>query len=416
MSLLDLSALLLTLAAVFGYLNHRFIGLPTTIGVMLIAIVMSLILTLGAALGFGGGVEMARGIVAQIDFNEALMHGMLSFLLFAGALHVDLAELARFKWLVAVLATVGVLASTFMIAAAAWLVFSVLDLSVPFIYCLVFGSLIAPTDPVAVLAILKTAGVSRALETKVAGESLFNDGVAVVVFLIMSGLALSEQPMSGWDVGALFLEEAVGGAVFGLVLGGIAYYLLKTIDNYQIEVLITLALVAGGYALATRLHVSGPIAMVVAGLLIGNRGRVLAMSDITRRHLDDFWELVDEVLNAVLFLIIGMELLIIAVEGRFILAGVLMIPLVLLARWISVSIPVHALRMTADFSGQTVKVLTWGGLRGGISVALALSLPASPERELLVSVAYVIVVFSILVQGTTIRYIVNKDDEDAKTA
>lgn len=416
MGLLDLCALLLTLAALFGYVNHRFVGLPTTIGVMLIAIVLSLVLTLGGALGFTAGEAMARAVVSEIDFNEALMHGMLSFLLFAGALHVDLAELARFRWLVATLATVGVLASTFMVGGAAWLVFGLLGIELPFIYCLVFGSLIAPTDPVAVLAILKTAGVSRALETKVAGESLFNDGVAVVVFLVLSGVAVSGVEIRVVDIAGLFVQEALGGAICGLVLGGIAYYLLKTIDNYQIEVLITLSLVAGGYALATRLHISGPIAMVVAGLLIGNRGRVLAMSDTTRRHLDSFWELVDEVLNAVLFLIIGLEVLIIAMDGRYIVAGVLMIPLVLLARLISVSVPVRALRMTADFSPRTVRVLTWGGLRGGISVALALSLPAGVERELLVSVAYVIVVFSILVQGTTMPRMMRSsrdlDDED----
>lgn len=406
MGLLDLSALLLTLAALFGYLNHRFIGLPTAIGIMLIAIVLSLALVLADLVGFDHAAQAARQVVAQIDFNQALMYGMLSFLLFAGALHVDLAELARFKWLVATLATVGVMASTFMVGSAAWLVFRLLGLDVAYIYCLVFGSLIAPTDPVAVLAIMKTAGVSRALETKVAGESLFNDGVAVVVFLVLSGIAVSGEPFSLAKAGTLLVEEAVGGALFGLVIGFIAYYLLKTIDNYQVEVLITLALVAGGYALAHRLHVSGPIAMVVAGLLIGNRGRVLAMSDRTRQQLDSFWELVDEVLNAVLFLIIGLELLVISVSGSYVTAGVLMIPLVLASRWASVAVPVKALHMTAEFSPGTVKVLTWGGLRGGISVALALSLPAGSERELLVTAAYVVVVFSILVQGTTIRRVV----------
>ena len=406
MGLLDLSALLLTLAALFGYLNHRFIGLPTTIGIMLIAMVLSLALVLADAFGIQGPALLARELVQQIDFNQALMHGMLSFLLFAGALHVDLAELKRFRWLVATLATLGVVASTFMVGSATWLVLQLLEIELPFIYCLVFGALIAPTDPVAVLAILKTAGVSRALETKVAGESLFNDGVAVVVFLVVSGLAVSGEPFSWSHVGALFAEEALGGALFGLVLGSIAYYGLKSIDNYQVEVLITLALVAGGYALAHRLHVSGPIAMVVAGLLIGNHGRELAMSDRTREQLDNFWELVDEVLNAVLFLIIGLELLVIAVSARSVSAGVMLIPLVLLARWVSVAVPVKALHMTAEFSPATVKVLTWGGLRGGISVALALSLPPGPQRELLVTMSYVIVVFSIMVQGTTMRRMV----------
>jgi CPA1 family monovalent cation:H+ antiporter len=406
MGFLDLCALLISLAAVFGYLNHRIIGLPTTIGIMLIAILASLGIVLVGALGFPGVLAQARAVVEGIDFDRALMHGMLSFLLFAGALHVDLSQLARYRWIVGTLATVGVVASTFMVGTAAWLVFTALGIDLPLIWCLVFGALIAPTDPVAVLAILKTAGVPPALETKVAGESLFNDGVAVVLFLVLSGVAVSGKPFDAGDAALLFAEEALGGALFGLLIGAAAYGMLKSVDNYQLEVLITLALVSGGYALAHALHLSGPIAMVVAGLLIGNRGRSFAMSESTRRHLDAFWELVDEVLNAVLFLIIGLEVLAVEGETGFLLAGALMIPIVLIARWVSVALPVRILRHR-DLSPDTVKVLTWGGLRGGISVALALSLPPGPERELLLTVSYVVVVFSILVQGTTLKRVVS---------
>jgi len=405
MGFLDLCALLLTLAAVFGYLNHRFIGLPTTIGIMLIAILVSLAMVLAGALGQPALLEHARAIVGGIDFDRTLMHGMLSFLLFAGALHVDLSQLARYRWIIGTLATVGVVATTFMVGTAAWLVLGVLGLELPFVWCLVFGALIAPTDPVAVLAILKTAKVPHALETKVAGESLFNDGVAVVLFLVVSGVAVSGQPFDAGDAALLFVEEALGGALFGLAIGWIAFAMLKSIDNYQLEVLVTLALVAGGYALAHALHLSGPIAMVVAGLLIGNRGRSFAMSESTRQHLDAFWELVDEVMNAVLFLIIGLEVLAVDGETGFLIAGALMIPVVLLARWVSVAVPVRVLR-SPEFSPDTVKVLTWGGLRGGISVALALSLPPGPERELLLTMSYVVVVFSILVQGTTLKRVV----------
>jgi CPA1 family monovalent cation:H+ antiporter len=406
MGFLDLCALLISLAAVFGYLNHRFIGLPTTIGIMLIAILASLGIVAAGALGFPGILAQARAVVDGIDFDRALMHGMLSFLLFAGALHVDLSQLSRYRWIIGTLATAGVVASTFMVAFAAWLLFAALGLDLPLVWCLVFGALIAPTDPVAVLAVLKTAGVPRSLETKVAGESLFNDGVAVVLFLVVSGLAVSGKPFDAGDAALLFAEEALGGALFGLLIGAAAYAMLKSVDNYQLEVLITLALVSGGYALAHALHLSGPIAMVVAGLLIGNRGRSFAMSESTRRHLDAFWELVDEVLNAVLFLIIGLEVLAVDGETAFLLAGALMIPVVLIARWVSVALPVRLLR-DRELSPDTVKVLTWGGLRGGISVALALSLPPGPERELLLTVSYVVVVFSILVQGTTLKRVVS---------
>ncbi|MEO0422530.1 MAG: sodium:proton antiporter [Pseudomonadota bacterium] len=403
MNILELSALLLTLAAAFAYLNHRVIGLPMTIGVMLLAMCTSLLLVLAGNFGLEAQLGEARDIVRGIDFDQALMDGMLSFLLFAGALHVKLEELARYRWLVGILASLGVVFTTFVVGTGAWLLFGLLGIELPWIYGLLFGALIAPTDPVAVLAVLKSAGVSKAIETKIAGESLFNDGVAVVVFIVVSGIAVKGDEASALHIAELFVHEAVGGAVLGLALGWIVYRLLAPIDNYRVEILLTLALVAGGYTLAHALHLSGPIAMVVAGLLIGNRGRAFAMSEQTRLRLDDFWELIDEILNAVLFLIIGLEVLAITFGGRELAAGVLVIPLVLVARWLSVLGPVQLLRARQEFPPNVVRMMTWGGIRGGISVALALSLPPSAEREILVAVAYCVVVFSILVQGTTMK-------------
>jgi CPA1 family monovalent cation:H+ antiporter len=408
MSTMDLAALLISLAAVFSYVNHRFIKLPTTIGVMLIAIGMSLAVVALGHFGFGGVRAQALRVLQGIDFNATVMNGMLSFLLFAGALHVNLADLAERKWIISILATVGVISTAVIVGVLAWGVFAVLHVAMPFIYCVLLGAVIAPTDPVAVLAILQRVGVPKSLETKIVGESLFNDGVAVVVFLIVAEVAFGGNDVTAGHVVFLFLEEALGGVVFGLVTGWVTYVMLKRVDNYQVEVLLTLALVMGGYALANAIHVSGPIAMVVAGLLIGNKGRYLAMSDRTRMHLDSFWELMDEILNAVLFLMIGLEIIVLAVKGSFVVAGLLMIPVVLLARFVSVGIPVTLLRRRRGFSDGAVRIMTWGGLHGGISVALALSIPSGAEREILLTVTYIVVVFSIVVQGLTIEKLAAK--------
>jgi CPA1 family monovalent cation:H+ antiporter len=406
MEILDLCALLLSMAAIFSYINFRFIKLPTTIGVMLIAMLLSVSLVILGHCGFEGIQNRATAVLESIDFNKALMHGMLSFLLFSGALHVNLEDLARHKWIISILATFGVVISTFIVGGSAWIVFSLIGIKLPFIYCLLFGSLIAPTDPIAVIGILKKAGVPKSLETKITGESLFNDGVAVVVFLVIMGIAAGGHDVTIGHIMLLFIEEAIGGIFFGFAIGWLAYLMLKSVDNYQVEVLLTLALVMGGYSLAYTIHVSGPIAMVVAGIFIGNRGRLFAMSERTREHLDSFWELMDEILNAVLFLLIGLEVLVIATKGSYLIAGLAMIPIVLLARFISVGIPVTFMRRIKDFSPHAVKIMTWGGLRGGISVALALSIPSGPEREALLTVTYIIVVFSILVQGLTIERLV----------
>jgi len=405
MDLFTVLAILITLTALFSYVNYRFIGLPTTIGVMLIALLMSLALVVLDAFGIPLRGQ-ADALLHSIDFDEALLQGMLSFLLFAGALHVNINDLAARKWTIGLLSTVGVLISTFLIGTMTWMVLGSLDVAMPFIYCLVFGALISPTDPIAVLGILKTAGAPKMLETSITGESLFNDGVGVVVFLILLEIATGSGEVTGGHIGLVFVQEALGGGLFGFVIGYLAYRMLKQVDNYQVELLITVALVTGGYALAMALHLSGPIAIVVAGLLIGNHGRRLAMSEKTRHHLDIFWELIDEVLNAVLFVLIGLEVLVLVLTKAYLLAGLLLIPLVLLARFIAVGIPVTVLRPFRDFDPGAIRIMTWGGLRGGISVALALSLPPGPERDVILAITYAIVVFSILVQGLTIGKLV----------
>jgi CPA1 family monovalent cation:H+ antiporter len=407
MKLFNILAILVTLAAVFSYVNHRYIRLPNAIGLMLISLLVSLGLIALGPLGLGLE-EDARLLLENIDFDETLLHGMLSFLLFAGALHVNLGDLAKQKWFIGTLATFGVIGSTFIIGFISWWLLTFIGFELPLIYCLLFGALISPTDPIAVLGILKKAGVPESLETKITGESLFNDGVAVVVFLVFLEIAKGTHDITVLMVAGLFLKEALGGVVYGLTIGAATYWLLKSVDNYQVEVLITLALVTGGFALADALHISGPLAIVVAGLLIGNHGRLLAMSERTRDRLDTFWELVDEVLNAVLFVLIGLELLILTFSRMYLIAGLLLIPIVLGARFLSVGFPVIILRLFRSFSPNVIQILTWGGLRGGISVALALSLPPGKNRDTILAITYVIVVFSIIVQGLTIGRLVRR--------
>lgn len=403
----SLIAILVSLAAIFSYINFRLIKLPTTIGILLITILTSLVIVILGLFGLGEIHVKAAYALNRMDFNKTLMNGMLSFLLFAGALHVNLEDLSKHKYIIIILATFGIVANTFIVGSLAWLVFALVNIKLSYIYCLLFGALIAPTDPIAVIGILKKAGVSKSLETKITGESLFNDGVAVVVFLILLEIATGGHEVTFQHISFLFIEEAVGGIVFGFVTGMIAFFMLKAVDNYQVEILVTLALIMGGYTLANMLHVSGPIAVVVAGLLIGNKGRLLAMSEKTRGHLDSFWELIDEVLNAVLFLMIGMEVLVVTIKINYLIAGLIMIPIVLIARFISVGVPVTLMRFLKEFSPNAIKILTWGGLRGGISVALALSLPAGESREVLLTITYIIVVFSIVAQGLTIGHYVS---------
>ena len=405
--MLDVAAICLAVTALLAYLNHRFVGLPTTIGVMAIALALSLCMVGLNALGLDHGLRhYEESFLRSIDFTDVLMQGMLSFLLFAGALHVDLAALRRYRWQVAALALVGTLMSTLVVGAAMWLVLPLVHVNLPLLYCLLFGALISPTDPIAVMGILRSAGAPKNLELVIAGESLFNDGVGVVVFALLLGVLASGTVPTPEAAAELLLREAGGGIAFGLLLGYVTFRLLRSIDQYQVEVLLTLAAVMGGYALANHLHVSGPLAMVVCGLMIGNGGRALAMSDDTRRYSDMFWELVDEILNAVLFVLIGLEVLLISFTAPVLVAGAVAIVVTLAARWLTAGLPIGAASKTFDLPGGSSRVLTWGGLRGGISVALALSLPLSSERETVLAMTYCVVVFSILVQGLTIGRVV----------
>lgn len=408
MGILNTAALLITLAALFSYLNYRFVRLPNTIGIMIISLVMSVVMLLLGKMGWSDLIFYTNKLLRSIDFHETLMKGMLSFLLFAGALHVNLNDLRAQTGVIATLATVGVLISTFIIGGLSWLVLHALNIHLTFIYCLLFGALISPTDPIAVMGILKRARVPKSLETKISGESLFNDGMGVVVFLVLFGLAVDGGTMTTESISVLLLQEIVGGIVFGLALGAGVYYLLKDVDNYQLEILLTLALVMGGYALAHELHLSGPLAIVAAGLFIGNHGRVFAMSEKTRAHLDTFWELIDEILNAVLFVLIGLEVLLLAIRTEYLLAALAIIPLALLARYVSVGLPVLIMGRFRRFSPGVVQVMTWGGLRGGISVALALSLPFGTERDVIMAITYAVVIFSIIIQGLTISRMVDE--------
>ncbi len=412
LTLFNIAAIVLTLAALFGYINHRWLKLPITIGLVVIALVVSLcVLGLDALLQNFESERTIRTVLERIDFDDTLMKGMLSFLLFAGALHVDLNQLLARKWVIGAMATFGVVTSTFFVGYGAYLLSDLLGLGIPFMWCLVFGALISPTDPVAVMGILKTIKIPQSLEAKIAGESLFNDGVGVVVFTIVVAIAMSQTGSGGaeitaLDVAKLFLLEAVGGAVLGFVTGYIAYHAMKSIDEYNLEVLITLALVMMTYSIGFIIHVSGPIAVVVAGLLIGNHGTRFAMSEKTRDHINTFWELTDEILNAVLFLLIGFEVFVLTFPDKIAWLMVAAIPLVLLARLIAVSLPIAVMGIKQEFTAGAVPVLTWGGLRGGISVALALSLPAVAEKDAILALTYAVVVFSIIVQGLTFKSVV----------
>jgi len=418
MSFFDISGVLVALAALFAFINHKLLKLPTTVGLMMLALVhAAAVYVVGQA--YPPALDAAEQLIGSIDFDQTLMQGMLGYLLFAGALHVNLSDLRKQKLVIAPLATVGVLATTFIVGGLTYLITQQLGIEVKFIYCLIFGSIVAPTDPIAVLGILKTTGAPKTLETKIAGESLFNDGVGVVVFIALLGIAGlggghggGEHETGAAEVAKLFALEAGGGIAFGFALGLVAFFLIRGLDHYATEILLSLAVVTGGYALAMRLHVSGPLAMVVAGLMIGNHGRSLAMSDKTRAHLDTFWELVDELLNAVLFVLIGLEVLVLSLEGKYLLAGALAVPAALFARFLSVGCVISVLKKATgrSFTDHAVKVMTWGGLRGGISVALALSLKeeihAQQSRydnvgELVLTMTYVVVAFSILVGGLT---------------
>ena len=410
-STFNLAALVVTLAAVCGWINHRWLRLPHSIGLVLIALSVSFAaLLLDAVVPALRLESTVRDTLTQIEFHDTLMTGMLGFLLFAGALHVDLDQLIARRWAISTLATVGILLSTGLVGGTTYLLARLAGLDIPMPYCLVFGALISPTDPIAVLSILKQTTVPDTLEAKIAGESLFNDGVGVVLFAILVAIATDGgehgAELTAGGIARLFVTEAVGGALLGLAAGYVAFRAMRAIDEHNLEVLITLALVMGTYAVAQQLHLSGPIAMVVAGLFIGNHGTRLAMSESTRDHVEKFWSLIDEVLNSLLFLAIGFEVFALTLTPAMLWVAAVAVPLVLAARFISVSVPILTLRLWHDFTPGAIPVLTWGGLRGGISVALALSLPPSPVRDQILAATYGVVVFSIVVQGLTIERVV----------
>lgn len=411
LSLFEIAALLLVLSGLFGWFNHTVLKLPHTIGLLVMALVASIaLLALENAFPVLGITDTLQDAIGQIDFYSTVMEGMLAFLLFAGALHVDFSFLRSQAWAIGLMASLGVIMSTFIVGTGLYILSGLFGMQVPFIWALVFGALISPTDPVAVLSLLKSINVPAALEAKIAGESLFNDGVGVVVFVILLTIATSSggDGVTVFEIASLFVVEALGGALLGAVTGWIAYRLMSTMDEHMLEILLSLGIVAGTYALALRFHLSGPIAVVIAGLLIGNRGAAVAMSEHTRSSMFSFWELVDEILNSVLFLLIGLEVLVISLDPSFAWLAIATIPLVVFSRFISVSIPILVLSLRQTFTAGAIPVLTWGGLRGGISVALALSLPAIPEKPLLLACTYAVVLFSIIIQGLTVKSVVNR--------
>ncbi|QQT26332.1 cation:proton antiporter [Sphingobacterium spiritivorum] len=396
-------SILIVLAAIFAYLNHRFLRLPSSIGIMLIALLVSVCIVLFGDRIAGNEISKFSSMITKLDFSDVLMGAMLNFLLFAGAIHININDLKSQKGAVMFFSTLGVVISTFIVGLLMFYILPVLNIHLPLIYCLIFGALISPTDPIAVLSILKTTGVSKALETKFAGESLFNDGVAVVLFAVLLNIALgTSTDVTIANVGWLFVKEAGGGLVLGIALGQLCSYLMRKIDDYKVSVLMSLAVVMGGYLVAHSFHCSGPLTMVAAGLIIGNKNNTKgAMSEETKDYLNKFWELIDEILNAILFLIIGFELLIIPSIPNYWILGFTSVVLVLIARFVSIYVP-GRLFPKLNINKAATTLLVWGGLRGGVSIALALSLPVGEHKDLVLGITYFVVIFSILVQGLTL--------------
>lgn len=401
-------SVLIVLASLFAYINYRVLKLPSTIGIIVIAIIVSVILVASGDNFLPKTTNGLIKLVNSLDFTEVLMGAMLNFLLFAGGIHVNIKDLKEQFGPVVIFSTVGVIISTFAVAFGTFYLLPLVGIQMPFIYCLVFGALISPTDPVAVLSILKQANVSKSLETKVAGESLFNDGMAVVVFTVVLQLAIGKDiDLNVENIGLLLLREAGGGLLLGVLLGYSASRALRVVDDYIISVLITLSVVMGGYLIAREMHISAPLAMVAAGLFMGNFSESFKMKSETQDYLIKFWELIDEIMNAVLFLFIGFELLLIKDLNEYLIAGGICVMIVLLARWVAIFIPTKFMAFKYRFSPQTVKVLVWGGIRGGVSIALALSIPVNEYSQIIISITYCVVVFSIIVQGLTIAKVAN---------
>lgn len=405
MSMFQLAGIVITLVALFGYLNHKLIKLPDAIGITAIGLVASVVIAFSGKL-IPDVSQWARHTVEAVDFSETVFHGLLGFLLFAGSLHINLADIAKEKWVIGMLATIGVLLSTLIVGAGMYLASQALGLQLEFIYCLLFGALISPTDPIAVVAVLRKLGVPKSLETQIAGESLFNDGTGVVAFLTLLGIATAGHPEPPSAIAMLLAREVLGGIAVGLAVGLVGFVMLKGVDGYPIEIMITLAMATAGYAFAEVVHVSAPIAAVVMGLLVGNQGRRLAMSESTRQHLFSFWELLDELLNLLLFGLIGIEIIALTMTATHLIAAAIAIPVVLLARLLSVALPLTAMRPFLGSGQRALAIMTWGGLRGGISVALALTLPPFEGRDIIIAATYGVVIFSILIQALTIGRLV----------
>jgi len=407
MELFDVITILIVLSATFGYINVKYLKLPSTIGLMVISLVVTLFIVFIGSI-FPDVLTTAKSFIQEIDFQEVILEILLSFLLFAGALHTDLGALRKERFPILIFATLGVVTSTFIIGTISYYFLPFIGFEVQFIHCLLFGALISPTDPIAVLGILKAAKVPEKLEIKITGESLFNDGIGVVIFLTLFSMAQKGfENVTLGDTLLLFGEEVLGGIGLGLLLGYLAFRLTKSIDHYETEVMLTLAIVMGGYLLASKIHFSGPLAVVVAGLFVGNTVSA-SMSETSQLYLEKFWEMLDLFLNAILFVLIGLELLIITFEEKYFIAGFVAIVVVLLARFVALSLPIQFMKHKLEFIKGTDLIMTWGGLRGGISIALALSLTATMERELFLSVTYIVVIFSILVQGLTLRPFVKR--------
>ncbi|QHC86513.1 sodium:proton antiporter [Empedobacter brevis] len=412
-------SVLIVLAALFSYANLRFLKLPGTIGIMIIAMLVSVAIRLLGDSYFPDATKDLFQLFSNLDFNEILMGAMLNFLLFAGAMHVNILDLKNLRWTIATYATISVVLSAFIVSGILYYIAPYFGIQIPYIYCLLFGTLISPTDPIVVLGILKQAKVPKVIETKITGESLFNDGVAVVMFAVV--LQIATNPNFDADfasVSKLFLMEAGGGILLGLLLGFTASNSMKKIDDYKVSALITLSIVMGGFLIAKELHISSPLAMVIAGLIIGNYGKKVAMSSTTRDYLAKFWELIDEIMNAILFLFIGFELLLIEDLMDQILLGIATIFIVLLSRTLSIMIPARTILRKNTFSKGSLIVLVWGGIRGGVSIALVLSMPNSEWKDLLLEITYIVVLFSIVIQGLTVgkvaRRVLKDEAEEAK--
>ena len=407
MSAFHVASGVILLVAVFGYFNHRFFKLPEAIGITAIGMVASLAAVIAGSFDHAV-IESAKRLFEQVDFHDALFHGILGLLLFAGALHVSVEDIAPEKWLILALATLGVLLSTVLVGLGLWGAAWLIGLPIDLLHCLLFGALISPTDPIAVLAVLKRLGVPKSLETRIAGESLFNDGTGVVVFLTLLGVATSGETVSLGSTAALFATEVLGGVVAGAVAGLLGFLMLRGVDSYPVEILITLALATAGYAVAEAAGVSAPIAVVLMGLIVGNAGKRAAMSDETRERLFGFWEVLDELLNLMLFGLIGLAMLTLSFSVAQGLAAVAGIVIVLLARGLSVGGLIFATPRLRPHARAAITIMTWGGLRGGISIALALALPAFEGRETVISTTYAVVIFSILVQALSLQRVARR--------